>query len=184
MVYNMNGGFVMTNYRNYPTVQEIYKMLYFHLMKMDLRLLPFMDRNIPLPTSLEIADTLRAKNRSANLGVRITQGLPLPEQQQIIELSECYTGVVEKSGGIEKIRDVIENWGYSNTNGHNLLWTWSCKGEKCHKTMIEIADLNGYSCSSTLYKMRDKYLKEIAFNIFMQCTSKQSKNLGKKQDNN
>lgn len=170
----------MSKYKNCKELREIYGLLYFHLMKMTLRLLPFMDRCVSLPSSKEIADTLKAKNRSAEIGARVIQGRPLPEQQQIIELSEPYTEIVEKYGGLDEIRSAFEDWGHSNPGGYKMLLDWSQKGIKGLKTMADIADQNGYSHSSAPYKLRDKHLGEISFNILIRFRSKQSKKPGNK----
>lgn len=164
----------MKKIRNSKEVQEIYHVLDFYLRKTTLGLLPFMNRNVPPPSSLEIATVLKTKNISTDLGVKIAQGRPLPEQQQVIELAEPYTGIIEKYGGLEDIRKSFENWGHSNPDGYNMLRDWSQKGKIGLRTMADIADHNGYNHSSTPYKLRYIYLEEIALDIFMQFMSKQS----------
>lgn len=173
----------MGRHRICKGVQEIYGMLDFYLRKVTRGLLPFMDRNIPLPSSWEIAEILKSNIKSADLGVKITRGRSLPEQQRAIEISEPYTRVIEKYGGLDEIRDAFERWESSNPNGWKMLLDWSTKGFNGLKTMADIADNNGYSNSTTPYKLRKIYLEEIAFDIFMRYTSKQSKKLGNKSGN-
>lgn len=164
----------MRKYRNCKEVLEIYGVLDFFLRKVTRGLLPFMDKNIPLPSSWEIAEALRSDLKSADLGVRITQGRSLPEQQQIIEISEPYTGIVEKYGGLGEIRDSFELAKRRNPVVWELMFDWSRKGFGELKTMADIAEKYGYCNSTAPYKLRKAFLEEIAFDIFMKFTSKQS----------
>lgn len=164
----------MKNCLSHPAVREIYDMLDFYLRNMTLGLLPFMDRSIPFPSSREIADAIKTSKGSTDIGTRVAQGPSLPEQQQILELSEHYIGIIDKYGG-EEMRDAFDAGRHDNPSGHSLIWDWSRKGQNGLETIANIAERNGYNNSSIIYKRREIYLGKIAFNIFMRFMSKQSK---------
>lgn len=174
----------MNKHKYCKEVQEIYGMLDFYLRNTPLGLLPFMDRSVSLPSSWEIAEILKTKKRPDDTGTKIVKGPPLPEQQQIIELSEPYTGIIEKYGGQEDIRDSFEDWGGSCSEGWKMFLDWSVKGKRGLKTMADIADNNGYNNPTTPYKLRKAYLEEIAFDIFTRFVSKRSKKFGNNSDRN
>lgn len=143
---------------------EIYNVLDFLLRNHPLGLIPFMDDRCPLPTAQDFANMINAMRPSGDLGVPIAGGESVPEAQRVLECAEVFTGIIERYGGVEQIRDVFRDWAARYPHKAQLIRQWSLKGGR---TMAEVVDGTGYQEQSTLYKVRKPYLMSIAYDIYV-----------------
>lgn len=156
----------MAKYLRTKETEEIYRMLDFHLRYAPFGLLPFMDKKYPLPSEKDVFDILNTLSKYAGLDIKVKGGNNLPEQQIILERTEPYLGMIKKRGGIMLIRKVFSEVQKRSPAMDKFLRDWSKKGTGNLKTVMDVAINNGYNNASAAYKVKDKFLREISYEIY------------------
>lgn len=160
-----------------PEITKIYKILDFYLRHVPLGLLPFMEHDIPLISANDLSEILMKIGKTGDVNIRVQGGKYIPEQQRIIEYAESQLATINYYG-IDLIREVFSDAINCYPDRGRFFRLWSMKGEGIDgiKTVADIANICGYADPSAPYRMREKYLKEIAYTIFIRrrCSSKET----------
>lgn len=160
-----------------PEIIKIYKILDFYLRYVPLGLLPFMERDIPLTSTQDLTEILIKTRKARDIDVRVRGGKHIPEQQRIVEYVESQLAIIDYYS-IDLIREVFADMVNRYPDRGRFFRLWSMKGEGIDgiKTVADIANVCGYADPSMPYRMREKYLKEIAYTIFVRrcCSSKKT----------
>jgi len=143
-------------------------MLDWHLLYAPLGLLPFISPKYPLPTSPEISAILETEGQGVpDYGCRISGGEFVPEAERFLISASPYLDPVDEYGGIDLFHDIFNEWARVYPKEHRLLRLWSTKGTCAARTVADVSEYGGYCETSSLYKMRRRYLKQVAYDVYI-----------------